>query len=122
MKNILINIKRICWRHPRFLRRVPWNKIVIIPIIILIYQYILAQRTAEQLRTKLEETDFKQFDIVNNNNVIQNISFDISKFGNIKDQKTIEILEDKKKEVEKVRYRYCQKSNESCTTLCTTLI
>ena len=50
-----IDLKRICWRHPRFIRRLPWNKLAVLPMIILIYQYILAQRVAEELRSKLEE-------------------------------------------------------------------
>ena len=50
-----IDLKRIFWRHPRFVRRLPWNKLAILPMIILIYQYILAQRVAEELRMKLEE-------------------------------------------------------------------
>ena len=50
-----IDLKRICWRHPRFVRRLPWNKLAILPMIILIYQYVLAQRVAEELRIKLEE-------------------------------------------------------------------
>ena len=50
-----IDLRRICWRHPRFLRKIPWNKLVIIPMIVLIYQYILAQRAADELRLKLQE-------------------------------------------------------------------
>ena len=50
-----IDLKRIFWRHPRFVRRLPWNKLAILPMIILIYQYVLAQRVAEELRMKLEE-------------------------------------------------------------------
>ena len=49
-----IDLKRICWRHPRFIRRLPWNKLAVLPMIILIYQYILAQRVAEELRMKLK--------------------------------------------------------------------
>ena len=50
-----IDLKRICWRHPRFIRRLPWNKLAVLPMIILIYLYILAQRVAEELRMKLKE-------------------------------------------------------------------
>ena len=50
-----IDLRRICWRHPRFIRRLPWNKLAVLPMIILIYQYILAQRVAEELRMKLKE-------------------------------------------------------------------
>ena len=50
-----IDLKRICWRHPRFIRRLPWNKLAVLPMIILIYQYILVQRVAEELRMKLKE-------------------------------------------------------------------
>ena len=50
-----IDLKRVIWRHPRFLRKLPWNKLILIPLVMVTYQYMLAQRDADELRLKLQQ-------------------------------------------------------------------
>ena len=69
-----IDLKRVIWRHPRFLRKLPWNKLVLIPLVMVTYQYMLAQRDADELRLKLQQN--------NNSNYQLFVAYTMWKFHN----------------------------------------